>query len=128
MLIGKSCQLCQKQKIRCVLGGLGPSSSKRVCTEEAQTLRPLKKQRMELAVVIRAPKKPEVYLKVKQNYSFHVRMASLIETLVSEMVKQREAKGRTAAALERLMKWVEEMELESDGEESEKSGFGEGEQ
>ena len=33
-----------------------------------------------------------------------------------------------AVALERLMKWVEEMELESDGEESKKSGFGEGEQ
>ena len=48
-------------------------------------------------------------------------MASLIETLISEMVKWREAKERMAAALERLMKWVEETE-------SEKSGFGEGEQ
>ena len=47
-------------------------SSKRLCTEEAQTLRPLKKQRTEPAAVIRAPKKPEVYLKVKQNYLFHV--------------------------------------------------------
>ena len=55
-------------------------------------------------------------------------MASLIETLVSEMVKRREAKERTAAALERLMKWVKETESESDGEESEKSGFREGEQ
>ena len=128
MPIGKSCQLCQKQKIQCALRGSGPLSSKRVRTEEAQTLRPLKKQRMELAVVIWAPKKPEVYLKVKQNYSFRVQMASLIETLVLEMVKRREAKERMAAALERLMKWVEEMELESDGEESEKSGFGEGEQ
>ena len=102
--------------------------SKRVRTEEAQTPRPHKKQRMELVAVIRAPKKPEVYLKVKWNYSFHVQMVSLIETLVSEMVKQREAEERTAAALERLMKWVEETESESDGEESEKSGFGEGEQ
>ena len=33
-----------------------------------------------------------------------------------------------AAALERLMKWVKEMESESDGEELEKLGFGEGEQ
>ena len=74
------------------------------------------------------PKKPEVYLKVKRNYSFQVQMASLIETLISEMVKRREAEERTAAALERLMKWVEEMELESDGEESEMSGLGEGEQ
>ena len=55
-------------------------------------------------------------------------MMSLIETLISEMVKRREAEERTAAALERLMKWVEETELESDGEELEKSGFGEGEQ
>ena len=46
-------------------------------------------------------------------------MASLIETLISEMVKQREAEERTVVALERLMKWVEEMELELDGEESE---------
>ena len=37
--------------------------------EEAQTPRPLKKQRLELAAVIWAPKKPEVYLKVKRNYS-----------------------------------------------------------
>ena len=55
-------------------------------------------------------------------------MAGLIETLISEMVKQREAKERTAAALERLMKWVEETESELDGEESEKLGFREEEQ
>ena len=55
-------------------------------------------------------------------------MAGLIKTLVSEMVKRREAEERTAVALERLMKWVKEMELESDGEELEKLGFGEGEQ
>ena len=47
-------------------------------------------------------------------------MVSLIETLISEMVKQREAEERMAAALERLMKWVKETELESDGEELEK--------
>ena len=87
-----------------MLGGSGPLSLKRPHTEEAQTLRPPKKPRLEPAVVIRAPRKPEVYLKVKWNYSFHVQMASLIETLVSEMVKQREAKERTAAVLERLMK------------------------
>ena len=61
--------------------------SKRPCMEEAQTPRPLKKQRLEPAAVIWAPKKPEVYLKVKRNYSFCVRMASHIETLVSEIVK-----------------------------------------
>ena len=55
-------------------------------------------------------------------------MASLIETLVSEMVKRREAEERMVAVLERLMKWVEEMESESDGEESETLGFGEEEQ
>ena len=55
-------------------------------------------------------------------------MAGLIKTLVLEMVKQREADERTVAALERLMKRVEETESELDGEESEKSGFGEGEQ
>ena len=63
-----------------------------------------------MEVVIQAPKKPEVYLRVKRNYSFCIRMASLIEMLVSEMVKRREAEERTAAALERLMKWVKEME------------------
>ena len=100
---------------------------KRLHMEEAQTPRPPKKLRSE-PVAIWALKKPEVYLKVKQNYSFRVRMAGLIETLVLEMVKQREAKERMAAALERLMKWVEDTESESDGEESEKLGFGEGEQ
>ena len=82
--------------------------------EEAQTPRPLKK--------------PEVYLKVKRNYLFHIQMASLIKTLVLEMVKQREAEERMAAALEKLMKWVKETKSELDREESEKSGFGEGEQ
>ena len=74
-------------------------SLKRVQTEEAQTLRPHKKQRMELEVVIQALKKPEVYLKVKWNYLFRV-----------HMVKRKEAEERMAAALERLMKWVEETE------------------
>ena len=128
MLIGKSCQPCQKQKIRCVLGGLGTLLAKRPPMEETQTPRPAKKPRSEPVAVVQALKKPEVYMRVKKNYSFRVQMASLIKTLVSEMVKWREAKERTAAALERLMKWVEEMELESDREESEKSGFGEGEQ
>ena len=96
--------------------------------EEVQTLRPPKKLRSELAVVIWALKKPKVYLKVKWNYSFCIWMASLIETLISKMVKQREAKERMVAALERLMKWVEETELESDGEEEEKLGFREEEE
>ena len=94
---------------------------KRPCTEEAQTLRPVKKLRSEPVAVVQAPKKPEVYLRVKRNYSFWVRMVGLIDTLVSEMVKQREAEERTAAALERLMKWVEETESELDREELEKS-------
>ena len=55
-------------------------------------------------------------------------MAGLIETLVSEMVKWREAEERTVAALERLMMWVEETEMETDGEELEKLEFGEGEE
>ena len=55
-------------------------------------------------------------------------MAGLIEILVLEMVKWREAKERMAVALERLMKWVEEMEMESDREESEKSEVGEKEE
>ena len=96
--------------------------------EEMQTPRPAKRPRSEPVAVIRVLKKPEVYMRVKRNYLFQVRMVSLIETLILEMVKRREAKERTAAALERLMKWVEETESESDGEESEKSGFGEGEQ
>ena len=118
---GKSCQPCQRQKIQCALGGLGTSSAKRPHMEEIQALRPLKKPRSELAVVVWALKKPKVYLKVKCNYSFCVQMASLIETLVSEMVKRREAEERMAVALERLMKWVQETDSESDGEESEKS-------
>ena len=48
-------------------------------------------------------------------------MVGLIKMLVSEMVKWREAEERTVAMLEWLMKWVEEMEMELDGEESEKS-------
>ena len=127
-LIGKSCQPCRKQKIRYVLRGLGTLSVKRPRTEEVQTSRPVKKLRSEPVAVVQAPKKPKVYLKVKRNYLFQVQMVGLIETLVSEMVKWREAEERTAAALERLMKWVEETELELDEEESEKSGFGEGEQ
>ena len=103
-------------------------SAKRPHMEEAQTSRPVKKPRSEPVAVIRALKKPEVYLRVKRNYSFQVQMASLIETLVLELVKWREAEERTAAALERLMKWVEEMESELDGEELEKLEFGEGEQ
>ena len=43
------------------------------------------------------------------------------------MVKRREAEERTVTALERLMKWVKEMELELDREELEKSEVGEGE-
>ena len=62
-------------------------SVKRPCTEEVQTPRPLKKPRSELLVVVWVPKKPEVYLKVKRNYSFCICMARLIETLVLEMVK-----------------------------------------
>ena len=71
---------------------------------EVVTLRPLKKLRLEPAGMIWAPKKPEVYLHVKQYYSFQVQMVRLIKTLVSEMVKRREAEERAAAALERLMK------------------------
>ena len=67
-------------------------------------------------------------MKVKRNYSFRIHMARLIETLFSEMVKRQEAEERTAVALERLMKWVEEMELELDREELEKLEFGDGEE
>ena len=48
-------------------------------------------------------------------------MASLMETLVSEMVRRQEAEERTAAALERLMRWIEVIDLELDREELEKS-------
>ena len=111
-----------------MLRGLGTLLVKRPRTEEMQTPRPVKELRSEPVAVVQAPKKPEVYMRVKRNYLFQVRMVSLIETLILEMVKRREAKERTAAALERLMKWVKETESESNGEESEKSGFGEGEQ
>ena len=94
--------------------------------EEIHTLRPPKKPRSELAVAIWALKKPEVYLQVKQNYSFQVQMASLMEILVLEMVRGREAEERMGAALERLMRWIEVMDLESDREESEKLKVGEG--
>ena len=47
---------------------------------------------------------------------------------MSEMVRRREAEERTAAALERLMQWIEVMDLELDGEFSEKSEFREGEE
>ena len=104
-----------------MLGGSWPLTSKRALTEPTNTPRLLKRPRSEHVGVIRAPKKLEVYLQVKRNYLFHVHMARLIETLISEMVKQREAEERMAAVLERLMKWVEETE-------SEKLGFGEGEQ
>ena len=106
-----------------MLSSSGPLSLKRLCTEEQQTLRPPKKPRSEPAVIW-APKKPEVYLKVKQNYSFHVWMASLMETLISEMVRRQEVEERTAAALERLMRWIKV----TDGEVLEKSEFGEGEE
>ena len=79
-------------------------SLKRLYTEEVQTPRPTKKLRSEAVLVIQAPKKPKVYMKVKRNYSFHIQMASLMETLVSEMVRRWEVEERTAAALERLMR------------------------
>ena len=60
---------------------------KRALTELTNTLRPPKRPRPEHVGVIRAPKKPEVYLQVKRNYLFHICMVGLIETLVSEMVK-----------------------------------------
>ena len=104
---------------------MGPLTSKKALTELTNTPRPLTRPRSEHAGVIRAPKKLEVYLRVKWNYSFHVCMVGLIEMLVSEMVKWREAEKRMAAALERLMKWVEEMEMDLDGEELEKSEVGE---
>ena len=93
--------------------------SKRALTKPTNTPRPPKRPRSEHMGVIRAPQKLEVYLQVKQNYSFHICMVRLIKTLGSEMVKWREAKERMVAVLERLMKWVEETETESDGEKSE---------
>ena len=79
-------------------------------------------------LVIWAPKKPKVYMKVKRNYSFHVWMASLMETLVLEMVRRWEVEERMAAALERLMRWIKVMDSELDREVSEKLEFGEGEE
>ena len=76
--------------------------------------------------MIRAPKKLEVYLQVKRNYSFHIHMVRLIRMLVSEMVKWREAEERKTTMLEQLMKWVEETEMEMDGEESEELEVREG--
>ena len=125
-MIGKSFQPCCNSKIRCMLRCLGPLTSKRPHTEELQTPRPPKKPRSELVAVIQALKKPEVYLKVKHNYSFHVQMVSFMETLVSEMVRRWEAEERTVAALERLMWWIEVTDSELDGEESEKSEVREG--
>ena len=78
-------------------------------------------------MVIWALKKPKVYLKVKWNYLFHVRMASLMENLVLEMARRREVEERTVAALERLMWWIEVTDSESDIEFSEKSEFREAE-
>ena len=83
---------------------IGALVIKRPCTEEVQTPRPPKKLRSETMPVIWALKKPEVYLKVKRNYSFHIQMVSLMETLMSEMVRRWEVEERTAAALERLMR------------------------
>ena len=70
--------------------------------------------------VIWALKKPKVYLKVKRNYSFCIQMAILMETLVSKMVRRCEVEERMAVALETLMRWIEVMDSESDGEVSEK--------
>ena len=43
-----------------------------------------------------------------------------METLVLEMMKRREAEEKM------VMKWIEVMDMESEGEELEKSGFREG--
>ena len=96
--------------------------------EPMHTLRPLKRPRSEHVGITRAPKKPEVYLQVKWKYSFRVHMVRLIERLVSEMVKWREAEERTVAGLEWLMRWVEEMEMGLDGQELEEQEVGEGEE
>ena len=115
-----------QQQICCMLRGLGLPTLKRAHMGELQTPRPPKKPTSEPAAVIQAPKKPDFYLWVKWNYLFHVQMASLMETLVSEMVKRREAEERMVAALERLMRWIEVTDSELDGEELEKSEVGEG--
>ena len=44
--------------------------SKRPCMEEVATPRPSKKLRLEPVAIVQAPKKPEVYLRVKKNYLF----------------------------------------------------------
>ena len=46
-------------------------------------------------------------------------MVRLVDMLVSEMVKRREAEERMVAAMEMLMRWIEVMDLESDGEDKE---------
>ena len=51
-------------------------------------------------------------------------MASLIEMLVSEMVRRREAEEGMVAALERLMRWIEVTDLGLDREELEKGSRG----
>ena len=43
--------------------------------------------------------------------------------LVEEMVKRREAEERTAVMLKRLMKWIEEMDSESDREGKDGEGL-----
>ena len=53
-------------------------------------------------------------------------MASLIEMLVSEMVRRREAEEGMVAALERLMRWIEVTDLGLDREELEKLEVREG--
>ena len=95
--------ISEQQDLMCTQRFRAPEL-KRALTEPTNTPRPLKRPRSEHVGVIRAPKKPEVYLQVKRNYSFHIHMAGLIETLILEMVKWREAEERPAVALERLMK------------------------
>ena len=46
-------------------------------------------------------------------------MVGLVKTLVLEIVKRREAEERMVAALERVMKWIKEMNTEFDREGSE---------
>ena len=91
---------------------MGPLMSKRQCMEELQTPRPLKKLRSESSAIIWALKKPKVYLQVKQNYLVQVWMASLMKTLVSEMVRRWEVEERMVAALERChipLQWLVNM-------------------
>ena len=83
------------------------------------TPRLVKKLKSNLSPIVHAPWKLEVYLHIKCNYLFWVQMAGLLDTLVLEMVKRREAKERMVAAKERLMKWIEVMDMESDREDSE---------